>query len=609
MRYNLPDIPPPQLIRGLRRYDLLPAIVFVPSRRRCDEAATSVALDRNSNPDFGNKEARQQMFDEFAAEHPEIKRHKHKKVIINSGIASHHAGHIPSWKLLVEKMMSSGLLNAIFATSTVAAGVDFPARTVVILNPETRGNEGWRSLTASELQQMTGRAGRRGRDNVGFAVAAPSRFQDPRKLAELLGNPPDALESKFRSTYTNLLNLLDAFGNFEQVRAIAEKSFAFRRTGKRINRLNRKIGKRKDEITQRLEETTFSLDDALGFERLQSAKNHLLGKIPLNREQIRLRWLKRNVRTGRIVAKGKKGRSFLLVIDVNHDRVTAMKENGQGLTFPIDRIKRIYEKQYAIESESIDDGFYDIVEGRNELIREPDYRFEREDVESPTELIDELATVVLNGEEDVPLWESMNDCGYVFDTERDISYLREEIWEPFLNRARVLEAFGYLEGQTVTDEGKWLADLRLDRPLIVGEALRMGVFAVDDQRLIAGFMAALAADAERDYGAVKPSPEMYDILDEFDPVIQTVCDVELKNGVEYLEEVNYSAAGTAELWFQGVSWNELVNRTGAEEGDLVRLISRTGEALRQIAHLKEDNEESAKNARDVADILLREPIR
>jgi superfamily II RNA helicase len=89
--------------------------------------------------------------------------------------------------------------------STVAAGVDFPARTVVISNADTRGNDGWRPLQASELQQMTGRAGRRGKDNVGFVVLAPSNFQNPPKIAELLKSPPDDLQSKFRATYTSLL--------------------------------------------------------------------------------------------------------------------------------------------------------------------------------------------------------------------------------------------------------------------------------------------------------------------------------------------------------------------------------------------------------------------
>src|SRR5207247_9497081 len=152
---------------------------------------------------------------------------------VHTGVASHHAGHIPAWKLLIEKMMSGGLLNAIFATSTVAAGVDFPARTVVITNADIRGNEGWRPLTASELQQMTGRAGRRGRDNVGFAVLVPGQYQNLKKIAELLKAPADPLESRFRATYISLLNLLDAFGSFDLVREIAERSFAFAQSGRR----------------------------------------------------------------------------------------------------------------------------------------------------------------------------------------------------------------------------------------------------------------------------------------------------------------------------------------------------------------------------------------
>src|SRR5215212_9742162 len=223
-----PEIPPHKLISALRGYDLLPAIIFLPTRRKCDEAATEVAGDRSQKTDPERQKRREVIFHEFAAENPEIRTHKHQRILVNSGVASHHAGHIPAWKLLVEKMMSGGLLRAIFATSTVAAGVDFPARTVVVSNADTRGNEGWRPLRASELQQMTGRAGRRGRDNVGFVVLAPGQFQNPKKIAELLKAPPDPLYSRFRATYTSLLNLLDAFGNFRQVRDIAERSFAFR---------------------------------------------------------------------------------------------------------------------------------------------------------------------------------------------------------------------------------------------------------------------------------------------------------------------------------------------------------------------------------------------
>src|SRR2546421_2280040 len=236
MKLRMPEMPPATLLAAFGSYNLLPAIIFLPPRRRCDEAASEAALSRRTSKD-DRREARRDFMNSFVEQHPEIRRHRHWDTIVRGGIASHHAGHLPAWKLVIEKMMSAGLLDAIFATATVAAGVDFPARTVVVTVADRRTSNGWQSLTASELQQMTGRAGRRGKDRVGFIIAAPGPHQNPQRIAELLSAPPDDLESQFRATYTSLLNLLDAFGNFAQVRAIAEKSFAFRNLLPRIHQL------------------------------------------------------------------------------------------------------------------------------------------------------------------------------------------------------------------------------------------------------------------------------------------------------------------------------------------------------------------------------------
>lgn len=418
------EISPPKLITALRNYQLLPAIVFLPTRRRCDEAASEVAADKSQRADPERQRRRKEIFDEFLVESPEIADHKHAQLIVHAGVAAHHAGHIPSWKLLIEKMMSAGLLNALFATSTVAAGVDFPARTVVISNADTRGNDGWRPLTASELQQMTGRAGRRGRDNVGFVVLAPGQFQNPKKISELLRAPPDPLESRFRATYTSLLNLLDAFGSFARIREIAERSFSVFRTPHTAART-------------------------------------------------------------------------------------------------------------------------------------------------------------------------------------------EEVWKPFDKMARVLDHFGYLDyaSEAVTESGKWLADLRIDRPLLVGEALKNGIF--DDLGLAhaAGLMASVAADADRSYGQMHASRKMDAILRDLEDLVLSVSNVEWKFGVEPAEEINYSAAAAAERWTAGMGWDELVDRTRAEEGDLVRLLSRTGEALRQLANLRNSNPKAALMAYAAAEAMLREPVR
>ncbi len=621
MRFNFEEISPPNLIKALRRYDLLPAIIFVPSRRKCDEAATEVALDKSIPTDEEKQAARQEIYEEFAKDFPEVKRHKHRGIVLRAGIASHHAGHIPSWKLLIEKMMSAGLLNGIFATSTVAAGVDFPARTVVVSNADTRGNDGWRALEASELQQMTGRAGRRGRDNVGFVVLAPSRFQNPPQIAELLDSPPDPLESKFRATYSSLLNLLDAFGNFEQVREIAEKSFAFRYTARQIGKIRNNSKKRLAKLEATLDKSGIDLtpDDAIAFERLTSTRNRLQEKLPVTRAEMRLQWLKKEVQTGRIVSKGKSGKKFFLVLNVFDNSVSVMRDDGQGLRFPISHIKRIYSKIYTVDLRSAEDAFYDIFEGRNPVLQEPKLSQKRDDADEAVELINNAIDKLLpeNLSEDSirlaqqTLWETANDAEFIQNSKRDIENLRSEIWLPFENRAKVLDHFGYMDftAQKVSETGKWLADLRVDRPLHIGEALKKGLFEKLALKQVAGLMGALAGDSERDYGGLHMSERLLGVLTEIDKIILEVSKVELKFGVEPFDLINDSAAAAAETWAGGIGWTDLVRETKAEEGDLVRLLSRTGEALMQIAHLRDSNPGAARIARETAEIILREPIR
>lgn len=620
MRYRLPEIPPPRLIKTLRSYDLLPAIIFVPSRRRCDEAASEVALDRSQLIDHGKQIARQQIFDEFLKENPEIAKHKHRKILLNSGIASHHAGHIPAWKLLVEKLMSAGLLNAIFATSTVAAGVDFPARTVVISNADTRGNDGWRPLQASELQQMTGRAGRRGKDNVGFVVLAPSNFQNPPRIAKLLSSPPDNLQSQFRATYSSLLNLLDAFGNFDQLRQIVEKSFAFRDTGRKIARINQKIKNREDQLTARIKKNGFDLtpDDLRGFERLTAAKTRLEEKIPTTRAELRSEWLRENVKVGRMVTKGRSGRRYYLVISIYGDKIVTMRDDGKGSTLSLHSINRVFENSYPISEKALETAFFDIEEGRNPPLAEPKLTAKADVLDETISLFESTAkkfyeTNKRSDRDDISafLWESLNDASFLHRSERDIEILRNEIWLPFEHRAKVLDHFGYLSfsEEKVSNSGKWLADVRVDRPLLVGEALKNGLFEKLEPTQIAGLMAALAADEDREYGELYLSETILDVLTEFENTVFQVSNIEWKFGVEPSPQMNFSAAAAAESWADGTGWDDLVHETRAAEGDLVRLLSRTGEALLQIANLKKSHPESARKARLASEIMLREPIR
>jgi ATP-dependent RNA helicase HelY len=633
-RMHMPEMPPASLLSALGSYDLLPAIVFLPTRRRCDEAATEAALGRR-DASVERREARRTLMRDFTAEHAEIRKHRHWNAVLNGGVASHHAGHLPAWKLLIEKLMSAGLLDAIFATATVAAGVDFPARTVVLSNIDVRRGQGWRMLNASEFQQMTGRAGRRGRDRVGFIVAAPGTHQDPQKMAALLGSPPDPLESQFRATYTTLLNLLDAYGNFAQVREIAARSFAHRETVERVARLEHERAEAVRRIERKFADAgcEFSADAARGMERLASARDRLLSGAPQTRTEVFLQWLVEAVVPGRVVGIGRSNRRLVFVTERRDGSFVGVRENGHRASLDVTRVGRVYEKVYPLTEDARDEAFAEAREGRATLLQEPRLRDARSGTNEAVDLINELmerltASVVMSStaaetvdatvDEDErrrhceeALWAALKDAETAERATRRIEALRAEVWQPFERRARVLEHFGYLDfaAERITERGQWLADLRLDRPLLVGEAIERNLFASLDAARAAGLMAALAADAERDYGELPLDDALVSTLAEFERIAYEVASVEWQQELDPAPEMNFSAAAAVVRWARGLKWEELVRQTRAEEGDLFRLLSRTGESLMQIGNLRASHAAAARVALEAAESILREPVR
>lgn len=621
MKLSMPEMPPATLLTALGAYNLLPAIVFLPTRRRCDQAAAEAALMRR-DPNIGRHEARRNFMQEFIEEHPEVHGHRHWNTIIRGGVASHHAGHIPAWKLAIEKLMSAGLLDAIFATATVAAGVDFPARTVVLTGADTRTGSGWRQLTASELQQMTGRAGRRGRDKVGFIVAAPGLHQDPQMIADLLKARPDPLVSQFRATYSTLLNLLDAYGNFAQVRQIAEKSFAHRDVASQTTLLEQERAENEARIKTKLEQAACQvpISTALGLERLVSARARIQEAKPQTRTEVLLRWLDESVQPGRIVGIGRSGKRLVLVTQRRDGNIVGIREDGRSASFPLQRIGRIYSPLYPMRDEAIENAFEEIhVHGKDLVLPEPRLRDVRDEESDALGLIegaiDSILPENLSAEQKVKctraLWDVIEEAEAIQRTTRRLATLRDQVWQPFEQRARVLASFGYLDfdGEKVTERGRWLADLHIDRPLIVGEALESGLFKTLDPVRIAAVIAALSADEDRDYGEVELEDPLVSSLAQFEDIGFRVSSEEWKHGIEPAPELNFSAAGAAAHWAQGVDWGLLVHETRAEEGDLFRMLSRTGEALLQIAGLRKAHPEAAQIAILAAENTLREPVR
>ena len=210
-----------EIIEVLRKFHLLPAIFFLKSRSECDSALKACRHTTANWEDEDFQQALEDHLDHF----PYLQGHRQLYDLQYHRVAAHHGGQLPAWKFFVETMMKQGHLDAIFATSTVAAGVNYPARTIVMFNSDIYNGHAFAPLDGTEFHQMSGRAGRRGLDKIGFLMLIPGRFMDMDHVRDrLFGGAEDVL-SRIRTDFPMVLNLLLS-QTPDDIRHILGQSFA-----------------------------------------------------------------------------------------------------------------------------------------------------------------------------------------------------------------------------------------------------------------------------------------------------------------------------------------------------------------------------------------------
>lgn len=256
-----------QVISNLAENNMLPAIYFTFSRKKCDEQ-----MEKCSGLGLNTKAEQEQIKDfieEFIADNPHLYGNKHIEYLIQ-GVASHHAGLLPAWKNLVEKLFQQGLIKVVFATETLAAGINMPARSTVISSTSKRTDTGHRMLTANEFLQMSGRAGRRGMDEVGYVTIVGTSFQTPEDVAELVLSDSNPLESRFSPSYSMVLNLLQRF-SLDESKELILKSFGYYSSDFRLKPILFQLEQYDNEIAERTFACPSRLDDSkiLEYDRLR----------------------------------------------------------------------------------------------------------------------------------------------------------------------------------------------------------------------------------------------------------------------------------------------------------------------------------------------------
>uniref|UniRef100_A0A6B2KX65 Helicase ATP-binding domain-containing protein n=1 Tax=Arcella intermedia TaxID=1963864 RepID=A0A6B2KX65_9EUKA len=217
-----------QLVRLLESRKLLPTVMFVFSKNRCSELAYGLnSIDLNTSSEKGEVHVFiEQSLARLKGTDRKLPQVLAIKDLLKRGIGVHHAGLLPIIKEIVEILFSRGLVKVLFATETFAMGVNMPTRTVVFSDTKKHDGNQRRDLLPGEYTQMSGRAGRRGLDNVGIVIILSwYEAPEPTSLQKMLVGKPTKLSSQFRLTYNMILNLLRMSGEF-RVEDMIKRSFS-----------------------------------------------------------------------------------------------------------------------------------------------------------------------------------------------------------------------------------------------------------------------------------------------------------------------------------------------------------------------------------------------
>jgi ATP-dependent RNA helicase HelY len=261
-----------EIIEKLQRENLLPAITFIFSRAGCD-AAVKQCLQAGIK--LTTMEERleivktaQRYTQNLAEEDLEVLGYRDWLLALERGIAAHHAGLLPSFKGAVEELFKNGLVKAVFATETLALGINMPARTVVLEKLTKWNGEAHVSITPGEYTQLTGRAGRRGIDIEGNAVVQWSPTVDSATAAGLASTRTYPLRSSFTPTYNMSINLIARFGR-ERARGSLESSFAQFQADRAVVGLVRQIRKNESLAAELVESAQCHLGDFNEYSRIR----------------------------------------------------------------------------------------------------------------------------------------------------------------------------------------------------------------------------------------------------------------------------------------------------------------------------------------------------
>lgn len=331
------------VVERLHRSGMLPAIYFIFSRVGCDAGVTHCMEAGADLTTEGEKRAIEEQVMARMAWLPEedlkVFGFERWLAALKRGLASHHAGHLPIFKEVVEDLFAQGLVKVVFATETLSLGINMPAKTVVIESLFKFSGESHEFLTPTEYTQFTGRAGRRGIDRVGNAVTLYNpmvQFGQVQRLAEMESLP---IKSSFGLSYNMAVNLLRYY-DMETAVHLLNSSFAQFHADRDVVRLEKSKGRLARKLRPHEQGIACERADAREYHRLRSEVSRLEKEMAEERKRRRRELINRELEeltVGDVFVLHRKGsRRAAAVLGISEDkygnpRLTTMDDRGHFL--------------------------------------------------------------------------------------------------------------------------------------------------------------------------------------------------------------------------------------------------------------------------------------
>jgi ATP-dependent RNA helicase HelY len=630
-----------EVVERLQREALLPAIYFLFSRAGCDEAVRQCLHSGLRLTTSEERTAIRQAALEATLELPDedlaALGFDEWLEALERGLASHHAGLLPVFKEIVEGLFQRGLIKVVFATETLALGINMPAKSVALERLVKWNGETHVDLTPGEYTQLTGRAGRRGIDVEGHAIVLWQPGLDPRSLAGLASTRTYPLRSSFQPSYNMAVNLVSRLGR-HAAREVLAPSFAQFQADRAVVGLATELRRVEEALDGYRDSMQCHLGDYVEYAQLRESLSRREKDISRRaaaerRDAAEESWL--GLRQGDVFMIPSGRRAGPAVV-LDQRRLRSPREAARPMVLTADgQVRRM---SVADTSQPVE-AFTHITVPKGFIAR--DHRARRDLLDALTSAVDDVPydqrkrRAAATEDAEIARLRSQlrahpcHGCNdrevharwaeryhrtdrHARDLERRVEGRTNSIARRFDKVCEVLGELGYLassgDATTVTDSGRMLMRLYTESDLLAAQSLRDGAWSELDPAELAAVCAAVVYESrghDDDTPPAMPTRVVREAVERLGTLWSELHDLETRHGLDITRHPDAGIVDATYRWARGANLLQVLTHADITAGDFVRWIRQVIDLLGQVAQAVDPADPMRDTAHFAADLVNR----